>query len=145
MKKKAQAAMEFLMTYGWAIFIVIIAIIALAYFGILTPNKSTAERCLTAPGIRCLNHKAQPTKITLELQNNLDKDIIIRKIELIEENNCNIFTNTTEINMQESSIFILECNLIQGNLVTSDLKITYDEIQGLDNKINYGTFNSKVQ
>ena len=31
--KKSQAAMEFLMTYGWAIVIVLVAIGALAYFG----------------------------------------------------------------------------------------------------------------
>jgi len=30
--KKSQAAMEFLMTYGWAILVVLVAIGALAYF-----------------------------------------------------------------------------------------------------------------
>ena len=33
--KKSQAAMEFLMTYGWAILVVLVAIGALAYFGVL--------------------------------------------------------------------------------------------------------------
>src|SRR4030042_256568 len=33
--KKSQAAMEFLMTYGWAILVVLVAISALAYFGVL--------------------------------------------------------------------------------------------------------------
>lgn len=33
--KKSQAAMEFLMTYGWAILVVLAAIAALAYFGVL--------------------------------------------------------------------------------------------------------------
>lgn len=30
--------MEFLMTYGWAILVVLIAILMLAYFGVLSPN-----------------------------------------------------------------------------------------------------------
>lgn len=44
MKKKGQAAMEFLMTYGWAIVVVLAAIGALAYFGVLSPNKLLPDR-----------------------------------------------------------------------------------------------------
>jgi hypothetical protein len=36
--------MEFLMTYGWAILVVIAAIAALAYFGVLSPDKMLPER-----------------------------------------------------------------------------------------------------
>ncbi len=42
--KKGQAAMEFLMTYGWAIVIVLAAIGALAYFGVLSPQKLLPDR-----------------------------------------------------------------------------------------------------
>jgi len=37
--KKGQEAMEFLMTYGWAILVVLLAIAALAYFGVLNPER----------------------------------------------------------------------------------------------------------
>ena len=43
MKKRAQAAMEFLMTYGWAILVVLLAIGALAYFGVLDPSRLLPE------------------------------------------------------------------------------------------------------
>lgn len=50
MSRKAQAAMEFLMTYGWAIMVVLIVIGALAYFGVLNPSSLVPERCsLTIP------------------------------------------------------------------------------------------------
>lgn len=42
--KKGQAAMEFLMTYGWAILVVLAAIGALAYFGVLSPQNLLPER-----------------------------------------------------------------------------------------------------
>lgn len=42
--RKGQAAMEFLMTYGWAILIVLAAIGALAYCGILSPDRFLPER-----------------------------------------------------------------------------------------------------
>lgn len=44
MNGKAQAAMEFIMTYGWAILIVLLAIGTLAYFGVLSPYKVLPER-----------------------------------------------------------------------------------------------------
>jgi len=44
MKKKGQAAMEFLMTYGWAIVVVLAAIGALAYFGVLSPAKLLPDK-----------------------------------------------------------------------------------------------------
>jgi hypothetical protein len=50
MNKKGQAAMEFLMTYGWAIVVVLAAIGALAYFGVLSPQKLLPDRTtFTAP------------------------------------------------------------------------------------------------
>ena len=51
MVKKGQAAMEFLMTYGWAIVIVLAAIGALAYFGVLSPNKLLPDRTTFAAPI----------------------------------------------------------------------------------------------
>ena len=38
-KKKGQAAMEFLMTYGWAILAAVVVIGVLAYFGVFSPGK----------------------------------------------------------------------------------------------------------
>jgi len=50
MNKRGQAAMEFLMTYGWAIVVVLAAIGALAYFGVLSPSKLLPDRTtFTAP------------------------------------------------------------------------------------------------
>lgn len=41
--KKSQAALEFLFTYGWAILVILVAIGALAYFGVLSPCKVYPE------------------------------------------------------------------------------------------------------
>lgn len=37
--KKSQAVMEFLMTYGWAVLVILVAIGALTYFGVLSPER----------------------------------------------------------------------------------------------------------
>ena len=57
MLKKGQAAMEFLMTYGWAILVVLIAIGALAYFGVLNPSRFLPSTCNLTPGLSCDDFK----------------------------------------------------------------------------------------
>jgi len=37
--KKAQSSTDFMITYGWAILVVIAAVAALWYFGVIDPNR----------------------------------------------------------------------------------------------------------
>lgn len=55
--KRAQAAMEFLMTYGWAILVVLVVIGALAYFGVLNPQNLLPERCELQQGFYCKDYR----------------------------------------------------------------------------------------
>ena len=69
--RRAQTALEFLMTYGWAIIVVLAAIAALAYFGILSPDRFLPDKCTMAPGFFCAQYKIDGVndKFQLELQN----------------------------------------------------------------------------
>jgi hypothetical protein len=69
MYKKAQAAMEFLMTYGWAILVVLAAIAALAYFGVLSPDRFLPEKCTLPSGIACLDFRYTGSAIQMSIQN----------------------------------------------------------------------------
>ncbi len=80
--KKSQAAMEFLMTYGWAILVVLAAIAALAYFGVLSPEKFLGDKCVLEPGLACISNKVEPTQITLLIAQNKGKTIIIDSISV---------------------------------------------------------------
>lgn len=51
--RRGQVAMEFIMTYGWAILAVLVAIGALAYFGVLSPQRAIPERCILETGFNC--------------------------------------------------------------------------------------------
>ena len=75
--KKAQAAMEFLMTYGWAILVVLIAIGALAYFGVLNPSRFLPRSCTLAPGLACDEFLVDDTgnTVTLIIRNGLGESI----------------------------------------------------------------------
>ena len=79
--KKSQAALEFIMTYGWAILVVLVAIGALAYFGVLSPDKFLPRRCTLPTGIACVDFEARDagggaTALDISLRNSLGYDII---------------------------------------------------------------------
>jgi len=85
--RRGQAALEFLMTYGWAILVVLIVIGALAYFGILNPSILLPEKCTLQMGLYCNDHRinANEGTITFNFQNGMGKDIIIRSINVTGE------------------------------------------------------------
>ncbi len=50
---KGQAAIEYLTTYGWAIFALVLAMVVLLSSGILTPNAFVSEECAFGTNIKC--------------------------------------------------------------------------------------------
>jgi uncharacterized protein (UPF0333 family) len=80
MNRKGQAAMEFLMTYGWAIVVVLAAIGALAYFGVLSPQKLLPDRTtFTAPLPNVDNAVVSQTanSVQIAFKNNKGVDITL--------------------------------------------------------------------
>ncbi len=53
--KRGQAAMEFLLTYGWAILVALLVIGALAYFGVLNPQRLLPTKCEFSGQVKCLD------------------------------------------------------------------------------------------
>ena len=80
--EKAQAAFEFLMTYGWALLVALVAISALIYFGVLNPKSVLPEKCVMFPGFTCIDAYAtlgagvgSAAQIRLTFQNGLGYDM----------------------------------------------------------------------
>ena len=122
--KKGQAAIEFIMTYGWAILVVLVAIAALAYFGVLSPSRFLPEQCLFEPGLACIEHSASTTGLTLVLTNSLGKDITITSITDID----GVCSNTGGIlanGATETFTFTGCSHGASGAQYKSDLKLSY--------------------
>ena len=79
--RKSQAALEFLMTYGWAILVVLVAVGALAYFGVLSPDKFLPAKCTLPAGLACVDHKATANQLVLRVQNSLGYDITVDAVK----------------------------------------------------------------
>ncbi|MCS7134612.1 MAG: hypothetical protein NZ889_02020 [Candidatus Pacearchaeota archaeon] len=101
--KKGQAAMEFLMTYGWAILIAIIAIAALIAFGVLNVGRTAANVCTLGPPLEAkgcyLDYiNSTTTKLQVAVHNGGDGAVTIERVSLIGKIGKEQVSCTKEIN-----------------------------------------------
>ena len=129
MAKKAQAAMEFLMTYGWAILVVLIAIGALAYFGVLSPEKFLPEKCVisTGSGLFCQEFSATsgtPGNITLRIKNILTDTAVVSSVAF-DDPVCT--AEAQDILADGYKDFALSCagGLAPGDKIKATITISY--------------------
>ncbi len=119
---KAQAAMEFLMTYGWAIFVVLMVIGALAYFGVLSPTKALPNRCLLPSGFGCDDALVNENSVTLAIRNGLDTPVTVTYLSV---EGCT-GNDTGIIAAGGNSTFTVDgCSNTQGAKFTGDINLTY--------------------
>lgn len=89
MEKKGQAMSEFLITYGWAILIVLImigVIAGMSQVGMIKTDQSIPEKCIMRVGFACVDHIIKPDSATIRLVNGFGKDMTILNISIGE--NC---------------------------------------------------------
>lgn len=130
-KKRAQAAMEFLMTYGWAILVVLAAIGALAYFGVLSPGNLLPQKCEFTSGFDCTeapDADATAGTITFPITNSLGYEI--NTIALDSSSNCLAeagIASVDPLSNGDSAIITLSdtCGLGAGDRFKEDVIVTY--------------------
>jgi uncharacterized protein (UPF0333 family) len=130
--KKGQAAMEFLMIYGWAILTVLIAIAALAYFGVLNPGKYMPSTCILESGLGCSDFKVTSLndQISLIIKNGMGEDLSSFSIsiggECVGSDNVSTFIDGTE------ETFVIDCaNILAGSRIKEDIFIYYTSEKGI--------------
>lgn len=119
MGRRGQAAMEFLMTYGWAILAAIIAIGVLAYFGVFTPGKYVGGTAIVnAPFyVNAWNIQAGLSTdggVVLELRNNGGESFEIQSVEVA---GCG--TDSTSLNVSASALQSVTVNCAGGTGLTA--------------------------
>lgn len=123
MAKRGQAALEFLMTYGWAILVVIIAISVLSYYGVLNADKFLPDKCFITPGVTCLSHKATTDTLDLVLQNELGQDVTITQIAV---KSCTFSTATALRSGDKATLSFSSCSFgTAGAKLKTDMNVTY--------------------
>ncbi len=158
--RKAQAAMEFLVTYGWAILIVLAAIGALAYFGVLKPGKYLPDSCQFQAGISCVDWKALPGAngtgtVTAVIRNSKGQDFIDFSLSAAGfpcTDDKDTYTNpsaTVNLDDGEEAIFVITCpnELISTKKLSVRLKANYKTYTdaGLVEHNIYGDMTTKIE
>jgi len=88
MKGKAQTAMEFLITYGWAILIMLAVIAILFYLGVFNPKTVAPSGCVVPAGFSCYAFKIQGSgELVLDLVQNTGHTLYIEQIACSDEEN----------------------------------------------------------
>ena len=141
--RSGQAAMEFLMTYGWAILVVLAAIAALAYFGVLSPEKFLPEKCILEPGMFCVNNKVEPAQTTLILLNSFGRTITVNSVTA---GGCSTSFDTTMLDQEQKTFVLTGCsNGAQKEKFKGDISIKYTDKNTNLTKTMYGNLNTKVE
>jgi hypothetical protein len=100
MMKRAQAAMEFLMTYGWAILVVLVVIGALAYFGVLNPQNLLPDRCEMQQGFYCKDYRLSDgavDTVSFTFQNGRGTGMMVLQVNASGVGDlANVWCNTTQ-------------------------------------------------
>lgn len=131
MEKKAQAAKEFFMTYGWAILAAVIALGFLSYFGVFNKTASfTGSAVVDSPFYINLHKVSASEGINLDLKNNGGEDLVIKSITIT---NCGADISEKSVKKASSVAVTVTCTpaLKIGDSFEGDITIIYRKADSL--------------
>ena len=84
-RKRGQAALEFLTTYGWAFLVILVMIAALAYMGVLDPKQMITDSCASSAPFTCTGASssvlsavgAADSDFKIEFKNGLSESVTV--------------------------------------------------------------------
>lgn len=125
MKRRGQAAMEFLMTYGWAILAAIIVVGVLWYIIGNPSNLAGKQFTLTAPlSANAFNFGANGADVNVEIRNGAGNQITVSNITLA---NCGSITPAIAMAQSNVTTFAITCTsaIGSGNRFIGDITVYY--------------------
>jgi len=125
---KAQAAIEFLVTYGWAILGVMITVGVLSYFGIFNTQKYVNDVCYFGDQMTCEDYILhQDGWSSLTLRNNFGVPIDVTNVIVKSDYGTIACTGPWSTNIAAGNTFEVNCDMASSAL-TMNNKIKYSEI-----------------
>ncbi len=142
-KLDLQSAMEYLMTYGWALLIIAVVLAAMFQLGIFNPGQFAGQECILPAGLSCINSylftngmlsinilqsTTSPINVTgyncsiATLQN-----MAIIPIKPVNQIYLPVGANTTLTMNCFSAAAIIANTLVSGSLFTGNLGVNYTD------------------
>ncbi len=158
MKRKGQGALEYLMTYGWALLIIVVVAAALYALGVLNPATYASSQCRGFTYFTWQEQKLTAASgYTVQMQNG-NKEIEVTGIKI-----GNMAASVTPTTLTVGGASKLNSNITSGSVIvvstSSDvtdktigdtfsgyqLEITYDINGGIQGQKDIATCTGKVQ
>jgi len=140
--KKGQAALEFLMTYGWAILAAVIAI-GVLYVIIGNPANLIGDRFTMSDPFIAMGKAASTNLITLEIRNGAGDSVNITSINV---NGDSCVANTSSVIMPADGTYtvLIPCTIASGSRAKGDVVVKYLSSGSSVQQTASGTLNLKV-
>lgn len=121
MVKKGQAAVEFLMTYGWAILAAIVAI-GILYVIIGNPQNLVGDRFdLSTPFVAGAK-SASVSGVTIEFRNGAGESVNVTSVVIT---NCGTTSNIGSVVDGTLRAVNVACTLTSGDRIKGDVSVNY--------------------
>jgi len=128
-KRKGQAAMEYVMIYGWALLAVMIVIGFIVNYANINPSDFMGEECNFDVGLVCNDfaiYESGQKNIVLSVTNGFSKSITITKIEFSGGfEYTKEFSTPIEIAPTETTLIEIDANVEPFKNERVDIQITY--------------------
>jgi len=139
--KRAQAALEFLTTYGWAFIVILVMIGALAYFGVLNPSKVTPSRCIVEAGFDCKDFKITSGTINILLFNRKGTGLTITSNNTLATSDAGTISSCNATGGGVDQSITINCSASFATSLGSKVKVDFN----IPYIINGGTFTQTAQ
>ncbi|NCN99212.1 hypothetical protein COU62_01045 [Candidatus Pacearchaeota archaeon CG10_big_fil_rev_8_21_14_0_10_35_219] len=164
-KTRGQASIEFLMTYGWTILAVLVAVGVLAYFGVFSSGSLTSTTSVVSPPFTISSFgvvDSEVDEIVFELGNGGGYTLRITQFELINprldggllecSSGFNVVYDPIDCQSQfepgSKCLVKLQCSsgeIKSGDFFNSDFEVTYQKSGGALDSIASGSVSIIVQ
>ncbi len=146
--------MEFLLTYGWAITVLVVMISSLAYLGIINPVEWIPDKCTFGAGLSCADSavyaNAGKERVNIVLTNSFGNTISVKKVNLTDLGSgagCNCGSNLCNIGglwkPADNKIMNFSCdNDVRS--INLKIRITYKHVDGKYDRLIEGRLQSRV-
>ncbi|MFH1750783.1 MAG: hypothetical protein ABH863_03835 [Candidatus Micrarchaeota archaeon] len=152
MKMRGQSALEYLVTYGWAILAIVIIAAVLWYTGVFNPSKFRGgNECGGFGAFTCIDQAVTTLNTTIVLGNALGRSITLGAVSLTGNGapllcvaHNVVGGGASDINVASTGKVYIECDSVVG-MQSSDaydwiVSLTYTDTQSTLTKTDAGGF-----
>lgn len=123
--------MEFLLSYGWAILVIMVVLSGLAYFGLLDVDNFMPDRCHLGSGISCVDHSIETNRVRVILKSGVLGDLTITEFAV---EGCNCSDAGTLVDGVPMEFIVSDCNNAPNGKFDREFSVKYSTAGGLSHK-----------